>query len=250
MPPTILVENTSTAEFFMPIDGKVCANPYTCGQYNLKTREPGLGAIQATIATPELGLGIDQLCDVSESLGHTVYLLPEGCSIVFDEEGYLVKVSGENANGLWQFINGWPMPYQCFANGFPFAFDMQAMWEADVPVESVSVDELRWNLDYPWWLSNDDQPYALKPRDVMENLGVYPVHQERVANADMTFPLTLGKTLQGRWLILDGVHRYIKALMDGEVSVRAKRFELSSLRGYVNPRDYVRFDRWVRSKPL
>lgn len=221
---------------------------YASGILNLKTKLPGEGIVNASVATPDLCYDADDLQRLSIESSYPVYLVPEKSGLLFDDDGYFISAIGQKAGDIWQYIEGWPMPQPCFSNGFPFAFDMEQMWKSDTAIESIPVSDLEWNLDYPWWEDEDGEKYRLKPREALNEINRYPSHKSRIEHADTEHPLILGMTLQKRWLILDGMHRFVKMILNRHTEVQVKKFSLGRLRAFVSTEDHDRFDRWRNSR--
>lgn len=185
-----------------------------------------------------------KLKQLSKELGYIIYSVPEETEVEFNNDGWLVKATG-NSKDIWQFIKGWAMPYDCFINGFPFPVKMEQMWNSDKSVKQVDVEELKWNLKFPWWNTEEDIPYNLRPEDVMLDINKYFYHKEKIERSEIKYPLLLVQTKQNRWLIYDGVHRFVKQILEGEDKVFCQKFSLSEIKEYI-PEDYQKlFDEWL-----
>ena len=95
----------------------------------------------------------------------------------------------------------------------PIEWDRDRLWALDLPRRRLTVEELRWHFDLPWW-RHGGAWFQVTPRDFLAQPTAYPEHAERVANADLSHPLHVIRR-RGRWLILDGIHRLAKAEMLG-----------------------------------
>ena len=188
----------------------------------------------------------NELEALSEGINYTIYLIPEDVQTEFNNDGWLVNAKGVNTKNIWQFVNGWAMPYECFVNGFPFPVKMEDMWESDTKVEEMNVEELEWVLDIPWWTTDEIIAYNLKPKTVLENIDMYPNHRERIYNSDTQYPLLLERTKQNRWLIYDGVHRFVKQLIEGNKTVTVQKFSMEDMDKYIYDVDRERFEEWKR----
>lgn len=191
----------------------------------------------------EEGISKKELKELSLQAKAKVYLIPEDTKVNLNNNGWLISASGE-VSEIWQFILGWPMPYDCFINGFPFPAEMEELWRSSKPIENVSVDELSWNLDYPWWNKNTTTVYDLTPATVMKDQSRFVQHQNRIQNSDSRFPLSLVETKQGRWLIYDGMHRFVKQLLDGESKFLCQKFSIKEIEKYLPDSHKTLFREW------
>ncbi len=92
--------------------------------------------------------------------------------------------------------------------GFDFSWSEEKVWALEVPVEEMSIKELIWHFDIPFlW---EDGVYNLKPQDVIDNPENHKKEYERTMKADLVHPIDIMDN-KGRWLILDGLHRLMKA---------------------------------------
>lgn len=104
--------------------------------------------------------------------------------------------------------------------GFDFSWDEKKVWVLDEPVTNMSVADLAWHFDTPFWNEGDDI-YNLTPREVYENPGSHPVEWERIQRADTSHPLDVMEN-KGRWLLLDGLHRLTKLFLEGATEVKVR----------------------------
>jgi hypothetical protein len=94
------------------------------------------------------------------------------------------------------------------------AWDVDRLIELtrDFPVMVVAVDAIR-DVDTDYWFSYG--PVLPTVRQVVD-------HIRLINEVDTSFPIILGA--DGR--LMDGMHRVAKALLDGETTIRAVRFEV------------------------
>lgn len=90
----------------------------------------------------------------------------------------------------------------------------------DLPVISISLMNLA-ELDENWWFS--DKHDAPTPRALA-------AHMQLVLRADLNHPIIL--CAEGR--LMDGMHRAVKALLDGNDAVRAVQFARTPPPDHVN----------------
>lgn len=181
---------------------------------------------------------------LSTSFRYIIYSIPVGTEVEFNDDGWLIGAQGNEKN-IWQFLNGWAMPFECFVNGFPFPLKMGEIWKSDKKVEEIATEELVWNLKYPWWNTDNNSYYNLKPEDFVSDVNKYPYHKEKMDNADDKYPLLLVKTKQNRWLIYDGVHRFVKQILKGKEKVLCQKFTFDEIKEYL-PEEYTKlFEEWL-----
>lgn len=104
----------------------------------------------------------------------------------------------------------------------PFWRDNEKLWALEVPIENMGVDELLWILDVPFW-EDDEGNIVFTPREIMENLDAYPNHRDRIEKSNTSHPLDIMKNKKGEWCILDGLHRFVKLVLDGATIVRVRK---------------------------
>jgi len=104
----------------------------------------------------------------------------------------------------------------------PFWRDNEKLWALDVPVEDMSTDELLWILDIPFWEDGQGN-IVITPREVINAPDKYPEHKDKIKNCDTSHPIDIMKNKNGQWLTLDGLHRLVKLVMEGETIVRVRK---------------------------
>lgn len=93
--------------------------------------------------------------------------------------------------------------------GFDFRWDNRKVWALDLPPEEMDTNDLVWHFDIPflWWGGGI---YNLKPQEVIDKSNEYKKEYDRTMNADLSHPIDIMEN-KGKWLILDGLHRLMKA---------------------------------------
>jgi hypothetical protein len=104
--------------------------------------------------------------------------------------------------------------------GFDFSWDNNKVWGLDIPVTEMAVQDLIWHFDIPF-LCDKEGIYNLTPNEVLSNPNVYGSEYKRVVAADMNYPIDIMRN-KNRWLILDGLHRLMKASMSGLDNVNVR----------------------------
>jgi len=205
------------------------------------------GEVKTSIVKTSEKKDFDTLEKLSVDSNVKVYLIPDETDYKLDENGWLISAVG-NTEGIWQFIKGWSMPYECFVNGFPFPVKMEDIWKSNNRVEEVHIDELRWNLKLPWWSTDEAIPYNLTPDEVLNDINIYLDHKKRVENSDVKYPLLLVQTKQERWLIYDGVHRFVRQILEGKQSIFCQKFKIEEIGEYVQESHFELFKEWKKLK--
>lgn len=106
--------------------------------------------------------------------------------------------------------------------GFDFDWDEKKVWALDLPIEDMDINELTWHFDIPFLWTRPDGYYDLKPIDVLGNPEKYKDEYDRTMSADLSHPIDIMRW-RGRWLILDGLHRLMKASLEGQKTVKVRK---------------------------
>ncbi len=112
--------------------------------------------------------------------------------------------------------------------GFDFHWSSKKVWKLDIPVTTMPVRELEWHFDIPFWNKPNGGYYDLKPNDVLASPEEYKVEYERTLKSDLRHPIDIMEN-KGRWLILDGLHRLVKARLQGMTAVRVRKIPRSEI---------------------
>ena len=105
--------------------------------------------------------------------------------------------------------------------GFDFGWDEGKVWKLDVPVEYMPISELEWHFDIPFWFTKGGY-YDLKPIEVIENPKKWKEEYDRTMSSNLDYPLDI-MLWKGKWLLLDGLHRLVKASILGRKTVKVRK---------------------------
>lgn len=105
--------------------------------------------------------------------------------------------------------------------GYEIYCDVKKIQALNLPVVDFEIDKLIWNFDLPFWEKDGTDDWNLTPRDVIDKTDGSMGHQERVEQADLQFPILL-LNKNDKWLIIDGVHRLVKAFQARHKTIKAK----------------------------
>ena len=111
--------------------------------------------------------------------------------------------------------------------GFDFQWDNNKVWGLNVPVEDISISDLEWHFEIPFW----DKPngyYDLTPNEVLADPEKYKEEFERTLRAALSHPIDI-MFWKNRWLILDGLHRLVKQKQQGAKEVKVRKISQDSI---------------------
>lgn len=91
----------------------------------------------------------------------------------------------------------------------PHRWTLEKLWALDVRVEPVEVADLAWMFDLPLW-QLDGERFKVTPNQVAATPMNYRPHYQRVMDADLDYPIHV-VAYRGRLVVLDGIHRLLKA---------------------------------------
>lgn len=112
--------------------------------------------------------------------------------------------------------------------GFDFRWDEKKVWALDVPVEEMPIGELTWHFDVPFIWSKPDGFYDINPREVIDHPELHVEEYERTMRADIRHPIDI-MFWKKRWLILDGLHRLMKQVIEGKDEVLVRKIPLEAI---------------------
>ena len=105
---------------------------------------------------------------------------------------------------------------------FPFWRDNKKLWALDVPTEEMSIKEFFWIFEFPFW-EDEEGNLVVTPNEVIDNPDKFPIHRDKMKNADTSYPVDIMKNKEGRWLTLDGLHRVVKLYIEGKTIIKVRK---------------------------
>ena len=99
-------------------------------------------------------------------------------------------------------------------------WDPHKLWTIDLPIVDVPVADLAWMLDLPWW-RDGDRHFTVRPADVAADPARHAAQHARTLAAELGYPL-VATPMEDRLVLLDGVHRLLKAQLLGIPTVRVR----------------------------
>ncbi|MBL4812583.1 MAG: hypothetical protein JKX69_09580 [Rhodobacteraceae bacterium] len=100
-------------------------------------------------------------------------------------------------------------------------WDVEQLWQLDLPTCSLPIADLDWHMDAPVWPDAQGRGYTVTPRQVMSRRAENAKEFARIMRADLAFPIEVYQ-LDRRRLILDGIHRLSKAILLGRSHIDAR----------------------------
>lgn len=111
---------------------------------------------------------------------------------------------------------------------------LSRLWGLDLPTCSIPLTDFDWLLDLPLW-QRDGVRFQVSPRQVFERPEEWPHHLRRAQRADLAYPIHVMRR-GGRWTVLDGFHRLVRARLEGLQEVCAMVLDEEDLAMVCAPR--------------
>ncbi len=112
--------------------------------------------------------------------------------------------------------------------GFDFNWDSKKVWLINEPIVDMDINELLWHFAIPFWEAQDTDDYNLTPWEFIKDTQKHTDHNQKIKKANLAFPIDIMEN-KGRWLILDGLHRLMKAYQQGLHKVRVRKIPRSRI---------------------
>ena len=105
---------------------------------------------------------------------------------------------------------------------FGFDHDDRKIWDLDIPIEEISLQALERNLDIMYLEKEGTDDWNLTLRQFIQHPEQHPSHLKKIQNVQMEYPIAI-YYFRGSWKILDGVHRYCRAILEGKESMSVRK---------------------------
>ncbi|MFA4954416.1 MAG: hypothetical protein WC641_03840 [Patescibacteria group bacterium] len=105
--------------------------------------------------------------------------------------------------------------------GLSMFVDTVKLRELPLPIIAIPVEQLIWQFDMPVWAKDGTDDWNLTPWEVIKKEEGSTLHQKRVREADASYPIIVAD-YKSRLVVLDGVHRLVRAYENGQKSIKAK----------------------------
>lgn len=103
-----------------------------------------------------------------------------------------------------------------------FKTDEPKLWAVDIPVEEIAISEIEYNLDIPYLEQEGTEDWNLTPRMLIENFDKEFSHAKKVNEVDLNYPIDI-YFHKNKWIILDGIHRFTKAIYLGLKTIKVRK---------------------------
>lgn len=103
-----------------------------------------------------------------------------------------------------------------------FDWDVSRVWSLEATTTPIDIIHFSPWLELPFWWSGSGPLFDLRPIDVMRDPGLVPHQWKRILMADLTYPIDLLEGREGQLLLLDGLHRICKAILDNQTTISAR----------------------------
>jgi hypothetical protein len=108
-----------------------------------------------------------------------------------------------------------------------FRWELDRLLALDLPLEEIRVEDYRWLLDLPFWREKGEL-FVVTPNQVRDRPGKHLEQWARALTADLDSPVHITER-HCQMVILDGIHRLLKADIFGRDTIPARRVPASAL---------------------
>ncbi|MEO5927206.1 MAG: hypothetical protein ABIO72_00720 [Patescibacteria group bacterium] len=102
-----------------------------------------------------------------------------------------------------------------------FDWDLKKVRALQLPVRRLRLVDLLWHFDLPFWEREGTDDWNLTVWEVFRDPHGERSHYSRVWGADLRYPIDV-VWWNGRYRVLDGLHRLAKAYLTGAGTIRAR----------------------------
>ncbi|MBU0707366.1 hypothetical protein KKG41_03265 [Patescibacteria group bacterium] len=132
------------------------------------------------------------------------------------------------------------LPIAIRDNCLDFSWDNEKVWKLNLPVEKMAISKLAWQFDLPFWKYGKVK-YAITPNQVMANPRKFRYQYNRTMNSDLKYPVHIAKNKKGKWEMLDGLHRVVKAKALGHRTIKVKKVYKKHIKDIVKANPAIRY---------
>jgi hypothetical protein len=100
-------------------------------------------------------------------------------------------------------------------------WEEEKIWALDLPKQEMDISELLWHFDVPFWTDDKQERWTINPWDVVNGKNTAKREIERMEQSNLDYPIDIMEN-HGRYLVLDGLHRLVKAYKNGQKRVMVR----------------------------
>lgn len=105
--------------------------------------------------------------------------------------------------------------------GFDIYVDTSKLRDLPLSIQQIDIKDLTWCFDLPVWEKDGTDDWNLTPRDVVEKKPETMEHMKKIEEASLDYPIVVIFHME-KWVILDGIHRLVKAYLLKKPTIDAK----------------------------
>lgn len=103
-----------------------------------------------------------------------------------------------------------------------FKTDEPKLRKVKLPIEEIAISDIENNMDISYREQEGTDDWNLTPRMCLENFEKEIWHAKKILEADLQYPIELYFHKE-QWIILDGVHRFTKAMYLGHTTIKVRK---------------------------
>ena len=104
-----------------------------------------------------------------------------------------------------------------------FWWDLEKLHGLELPEKTYRIADFTGYLDLPFW-EYGGKPFSIAPSDVLREPGKYHEQYSRTLVVDLSHPIIVYERPNQPTVIMDGLHRLLRAHMLGQTEIRGKLF--------------------------
>lgn len=105
--------------------------------------------------------------------------------------------------------------------GFDIYVDTSKLRDLPLSIQQMNINDLIWCFDFPVWEKDGTDDWNLTPKEVIEKKPETMEHMKKIEEASLDYPIVVIFHKE-KWVILDGIHRLVKAYLLEKPTVDAK----------------------------
>lgn len=105
--------------------------------------------------------------------------------------------------------------------GFDIYVDTSKLRDLPLDIAPIGLHELTWCFDYPVWEKDGTDDWNLTPLEVINREPGTTDHMQKVQDSSLEYPIVI-IWHKDKWVIVDGIHRLVKAYLLKSPIINAK----------------------------